>query len=93
MFGKALSFACACLSVLLCETTGAAAHSLEEVKEVFEHEAISPELVDLTKELDVTAGMKSVREQVHAKQHHILEQYVRARTERKCTESGDHPSP
>jgi len=87
MAGKALSLAFVCLSLLLCRTTGAAAHSLKEVQQAFEQESISPELVEVTKELEITAGMKSVREQVHARQHHILEQYVRARAERKCIES------
>ncbi len=87
MTGKALSLVCACLSLLLCRTTSAAAHSLEEVKQVFEQESISPELMEVTKEMEMTAGMKSIREQVHAKQHHILEQYVRARTTRKCADS------
>ena len=34
----------------------------------------------------MTAGMNSIREQAHARQHHILDQYVRAHTERKCAE-------
>jgi hypothetical protein len=64
MAGKALSLACVCLSLVLCRTTGAAAHSLKEVQQAFEQESISPELVEVTKELEITAGMKSVREQV-----------------------------
>jgi hypothetical protein len=76
-----------CLILLLFETTGAAAHSLEEIDQLFEQEAIPTELVELTKELDMTAGAKSIREQAHAKQHQILEQYIRARAERKCIEA------
>ncbi len=87
MPGTALSLACACLSLLLCRTTGAAGHSLEEVQQVFEQESIPPDLVEVTQELETTAGMKSIREQIHAKQHHILQQYVRARTTRKCADS------
>ena len=87
MPGKAPSLVCAYLSLLPFQMTSAAAHSLEEVKQVFEQESISPELVEVTKEVEMTAGMKSVREQVHARQHHILEQYVRARTTRKCADS------
>ena len=82
MLGKALYFI-----LVLFQATGADAHSLEEVKQLFEQEPIPTELEELTKELGTTAGMKSVREQAHAKQHQILEQYVRARTERKCAES------
>jgi hypothetical protein len=67
--------------------TGAAAHSLHEIDRLFEGEAIPTELVELTKELDMTAGAKTIREQVHAKQHAVLEQYVQARTDRKCTEA------
>ena len=82
MLGKAFYFI-----VLQFQAIGADAHSLEEVKQLFEQEPIPTELEELTKELGITAGMKSVREQAHVKQHQILEQYVRARTERKCTES------
>ena len=34
----------------------------------------------------MAAGAKSVGEHAHARQHQILEQYIRARIERKCTE-------
>jgi len=87
MLEQGLCCVCAWLSLLLFGITGATAHSLEEVQQVFEQEPISPELVELTKELEMTAGMKSLREQVHAQQHQILEQYVRARTTRKCADS------
>jgi hypothetical protein len=66
---------------------GAAAHSLQEIDRLFEDEAIPTELVELTKELDMTAGARSIREQFHAKQHAVLEQYLQARTDRKCTEA------
>ena len=75
---------CVTLAVL---QTGAAAHSLQEIDRLFEDEAIPTELVELTKELEMTAGARTIREQAHAKQHAVLEQYIRARTERKCTEA------
>ena len=65
----------------------AAAHSLQEINRLFGDEAIPTELVELTKDLDMTAGAKTIREQVHAKQHTVLEQYLRARMDRKCAEA------
>jgi hypothetical protein len=73
--------------VFLVLQTDAAAHSLQEIDRLFGDEAIPAELVELTNELDMTAGARTVREQAHAKQHEILEQYLQAHTERKCTES------
>jgi hypothetical protein len=72
---------------LLVVTGAATAHSLQEIDRLFEEEAVPTELVEVTKELDMTAGVKTVREQVHARQHELLEQYLQARIERKCTES------
>ena len=65
----------------------AVAHSLEEIDRLFEDEAIPAEVVEVTKELDMTAGARTVREQAHTKQHQILMQYLQARTERQCTEA------
>jgi hypothetical protein len=79
-------FVLSCTCVLLFQG-GAAAHSLLEIEQLFEGEAIPTELVRLTEELEMTAGSNSVRAQVHANQHQTLEQYMHARTERKCTES------
>jgi hypothetical protein len=76
-----------CLSLLLFHMSGATAHSLKELDQLFEHEALPTELIELTKEMETTAGMKSVREETHAKQHQLLDQYVQARTERKCAEA------
>jgi hypothetical protein len=87
MLGKVLWYVLQCLSLLLFQTPGAVAHSLQEIDRFFEGEAIPTELVELTKDLDMTGGAKSIREQAHAKQHQVLEQYIHARTERKCTES------
>lgn len=67
--------------------TDAAAHSLQDISRLFGDEAIPTELVELTKDLDMTAGAKTIREQVHAKQHAVLQQYLQARMERKCAEA------
>jgi hypothetical protein len=75
------------LIVVLLRMTAASGHGLDEINRLFEGEPIPSELVELTSELDMTAGAKSVREQVHAKQHEILAQYLHARAERKCAES------
>ena len=75
------------LSFLLFDAPCAVAHSADEVKQVFDRGPIPKELLEATKELDATAGQKSIREQAHAKQHKLLEQYIRAGTERKCTEA------
>ena len=52
----------------------AAAPSLLEIDQLFEGQAIPPELVQLTEDLEMTAGINSVRAHVHAKQHQTLEQ-------------------
>ena len=80
------SLVLSCICFLLLQSD-AVAHSLLEIDQLFEGEAIPTELVELTEELEVTAGIKSVRAQVHANQHQTLAQYIHARTERKCTES------
>jgi len=87
MTGKALGLICSCLGLLLFQPTGAVAHDLKELREAFGQEPIPPELMEITKEVDMTAGMKSLREQAHAKQHQLLKEHLRARTERICTES------
>ncbi len=75
------------LSFLIFDAACAGAHSADEVKQVFDRGPIPKELLEATKELDATAGQKSIREEAHAKQHILLEQYIRAGTERKCTEA------
>jgi hypothetical protein len=87
MLGKVLYLLLHCVSLVFLQPAGATAHSLKEIDQLFEEEAIPAELVELTKELEVTAGAKSIREEVHARQHDILQQYIRARTERKCAEA------
>ena len=63
------------------------AHSSDEVMKTFDRGPIPKELLDATKELEATAGQKSTREDAHARQHELLEQYSRAHTERTCTEA------
>ena len=87
MTGKVLCLMFSCLGLLPFQPTDAVAHGLKELREAFEQEPIPPELMEVTKELENTAGMKSIREQAHAKQHQLLKEYLRARTERICTES------
>jgi hypothetical protein len=84
---KALWLCCSVVSALLCHPIHAGAHSVDELKAVFEQTPIPEELIEATKELNATAGMKSIREEAHEKQHALLEQYIRARTDRKCRES------
>ena len=63
------------------------AHSADEVMKAFDRGPVPKELLEATKELESTAGQKSSREDAHARQHEVLEQYSRAQTERKCTEA------
>ena len=87
MTGKALCLIGSYLGLLLFQPPGAVAHDLKELREAFEQEPIPRELMDVTKELEMTAGMNSLREQAHAKQHQLLKGYLHVRTERICTES------
>lgn len=84
---KALWLCCSVVSALLCHPTYAGAHNVDELKAVFEQTPIPEELMEATKELNATAGMKSIREEAHEKQHTLLEQYVRAQVDRTCRES------
>ncbi|BCA53245.1 hypothetical protein W02_03850 [Nitrospira sp. KM1] len=63
------------------------AHSADEVMKTLEGGPIPKELVEATKNLEATAGQKSSREDTHARQHELLEQYVRLIKERKCKEA------
>lgn len=87
MLGKVIVFIVQYVSLLILHTVAVSAHGLAELDRLFEDEPIPNELVELTKELEITEGTRSLRGGVHVKQHEILEQYMRARTERKCTES------
>jgi hypothetical protein len=74
------------VSLVALHIGAASAHGLDEIERLFGGESIPTELVELTRELNATAGAKSIREQAHLKQHEILEQYIRAHTERICAE-------
>jgi hypothetical protein len=63
------------------------AHSAEEAGKAFDRGPIPGELLEATKDLEATAGQKSSREEAHEKQHKLLDQYVQAGKERKCTEA------
>ena len=93
MTGKALGLIFSCLGLLPFQTTDAVAHHLKELREAFEQEPIPPELMEITKELEMTRGMRSLREQTHAKQHQLLKEYLSVRTERICTESLENIPP
>lgn len=84
---RILCVMCVLLGWTLYEPKNTVAHSAEEVMKTFDRGPIPKELLEATKELETTAGQKSSREDAHAKQHELLEQYTRAGTERKCTEA------
>ena len=84
---NALRMFCLLWSWLLFQATYAGAHNVDELKAIFDPTPIPEELKAATKELNATAGMKSIREEAHDKQHALLDQYVRALTERKCREA------
>ncbi|MEP7152542.1 MAG: hypothetical protein ABI856_12600 [Nitrospira sp.] len=84
---QVLYCAFALFSLLGYDTLPAAAHGADEVQKLFDRGPIPKELLEATKNFDATAGMNSVREEAHAKQHHLLEAYTRAAAERKCREA------
>ncbi len=63
------------------------AHSAEQLKAVFDQTPIPEEISAATKALGDTAGMNSIREAAHIKQHELLEQHLRALADRKCRQS------
>lgn len=75
------------LCILLFFPASVAAHSADEVQQLFERGPIPKELFEATKELDATAGMKSLREEAHGKQHRLLQSYMQAAAERRCKEA------
>jgi hypothetical protein len=87
MPGKAAAFITHTLIACVLHASVASAHSLAEIDRLFEDEPIPPELIELTKNLDMTAGAKSIREHAHDKQHELLERYIQARMERRCTDA------
>ena len=75
------------LGWLLYEPVNSVAHSADEVMQTLDRGPIPSELLEATKALEATAGQKSIREDAHAKQHELLKQYIRAGTDRKCSEA------
>ena len=79
------------LGVSLClgifTATISMAHSEKAINEAFPRGPIPPELIEATRELESTAGMNSLRGETHAKQHRLLEQYLKAGLQRTCDES------
>lgn len=84
---KVLCLLCSLLVVCLWNAGNTAAHSADEVMKTFDRGPMPKELLDATRDLEDTAGQKSSREDAHARQHELLEQYIRAGKERKCTEA------
>lgn len=84
---RILCVMCFLLGWSLYDPENTVAHSADEVMETFDRGPIPKELLEATRELEATAGQKSSREDAHARQHELLEQYTRAGTERKCTEA------
>jgi len=72
----------------LCVAGHLQAHTLDEVKQAFpdQIEVVPDDLVVVTRVLDTTAGMNSVREELHEKQHRLLLEHVRKHVERKCAD-------
>lgn len=75
------------ISWLFLQPAHVGAHNIDELKAVFEPTPIPQELIEATQELGATAGMKSIREEAHDKQHALLDQYVRALLDKQCRES------
>ena len=79
------------LGVSLClgifTATISMAHSEKAINEAFPRGPIPLELIEATRELESTAGMNSLRGEAHAKQHRLLEQYLKAGLQRTCDES------
>ena len=84
---RILCVMCFLLGWSLYDPENTIAHSADEVMKTFDRGPIPEELLEATKALEATAGQKSSREDAHARQHELLEQYSRAGTERKCTEA------
>lgn len=82
------------LLVIFCHSpVSALAHSANDLQELFDPGPIPKELLEATRELDATAGMKSSREEAHDRQHQLLDAYLQAAAERKCREAGEAIGP
>ncbi|MDR4480176.1 MAG: hypothetical protein R3B37_10600 [Nitrospira sp.] len=84
---KALWLLCSFSCLLLFAQTRAFSHSLDALRAVFDGGPVPRELLESTRELEATAGHKTTREAAHAEQHRLLEEYLRAGLERRCTEA------
>ena len=74
--------------IWICSGMPLLAHTLDEVKQALpdKTESIPHDLLDMTQLLNSTVGTNSVRDSVHAKQHRLLLDHVRAQITRKCGE-------
>lgn len=80
---------CVFLSWVFFQPTHVDAHNVDELTTLFEPTPVPQELMEAAKELDATAGMKSIREEAHNKQHALLHQYIKALADKQCRESLD----
>lgn len=71
----------------LCSATVALAHSERAIREVFPQGPIPEDVAEATREFESTAGMSALRASAHAKQHELLEQYLKAGWRRTCADS------
>lgn len=65
----------------------ALAHSEQAIRDAFSHGPIPEEVAEATREFASTAGMGALRAEAHAKQHHLLEQHLKAGWRRTCEDS------
>lgn len=77
----------ALFSTMMFVGTIAMAHSEQAVRNALDRGPIPEELIDATRELESTAGTNSLREEAHAKQHRLLEQYLKLGWQRTCEKS------
>lgn len=75
------------LCAALFTVTTVRAHSEQAISEAFPRGPVPPELIEATREFESTAGMNSLRAEAHAKQHRLLQQYLKAGWQRICDES------
>ncbi|ULA70015.1 MAG: conserved exported protein of unknown function [Nitrospira sp.] len=68
-------------------TAIALAHSERAIRDAFPQGPIPEEVAEATRELASTAGMNALRADAHAKQHRLLEQYLKAGWRRTCEDS------
>ncbi len=83
----ALWLLCSFPCLFLFDPPRACSHSLDALRALFDGGPVPRELLESTRELEATAGHKTTRETAHAEQHRLLEEYLRAGLERRCTEA------